>query len=206
MINFLALKSSILGDYSSSSKLIDELLAKYTPQQAIITEHDLAEQPLPVLDGEIAMAMRSPEQLNDKQRDALALSDKLISELVASDLLVIAAPMYNFMIPTQLKNWIDLVARAGKTFSYTEQGPQGLISGTRAIIVTTRGGMHKEQGTDQQVPYLKTVLNFMGISDIEVVYAESLAMGPETAELNLEQARKQLSVFTNDISTLNSQS
>ncbi|PKH02003.1 FMN-dependent NADH-azoreductase [Psychromonas sp. MB-3u-54] len=194
MINVLALKSSILGDYSSSSKLIDELLAKYTRQEATITEHDLALQPLPILDGEIATAMRMPEQLNDKQRNALALSDKLISELVSADLLVIAAPMYNFMIPTQLKNWIDLIARAGKTFSYSEQGPKGLLTGTRAIIVTTRGGMHKEQDSDQQIPYLKTVLNFIGISDIEVVYAEALAMGPETAVLNLEQARKQLSV------------
>lgn len=195
MINILALKSSILGDYSSSSKLIDELLAKYKQQQATITEHDLAQHPLPVLDGEIATAMRSPEELNDKQRNALVLSDKLISELVSADLLVIAAPMYNFMIPTQLKNWIDLVARAGKTFSYSEQGPKGLLSGTRAIIVTTRGGMHKEQASDQQIPYLKNILNFIGISDVEVVYAESLAMGPETAELNIEQARKQLSVF-----------
>ncbi|MFT6350398.1 MAG: FMN-dependent NADH-azoreductase, partial [Psychromonas sp.] len=93
-----------------------------------------------------------------------------------------------------LKNWIDLIARAGKTFSYTEQGPKGLLTGTRAIIVTTRGGIHTEQGSDQQIPYLKTVLNFIGISDIEVVYAEALAMGPETAVLNLEQARKQLSV------------
>jgi len=195
MINVLALKSSILGDYSSSSKLVDELLAKYKQQQAIITERDLAQQPLPVLDGEIATAMRAPEALNDKQCDALALSDKLISELVSADLLVIAAPMYNFMIPTQLKNWIDLIARAGKTFSYTEQGPKGLLSGTRAIIVTTRGGMHKEQASDQQIPYLKNILNFIGISDVEVVYAEALAMGPETAQLNLEQARKQLSVF-----------
>ncbi|MFT6349227.1 MAG: FMN-dependent NADH-azoreductase, partial [Psychromonas sp.] len=152
MINVLALKSSILGDYSSSSKLIDELLAKYKLQQATITEHDLAQQPLPILDGEIAMAMRTPELLNDKQRNALALSDKLISELLSADLLVIAAPMYNFMIPTQLKNWIDLIARAGKTFSYTEQGPKGLLTGTRAIIVTTRGGIHKEQGSDQQIP------------------------------------------------------
>jgi len=194
MINVLALKSSILGDYSSSSKLVDELLEKYKQQQAIITEHDLAQQPLPVLDGEIATAMRAPQALNGKQQDALALSDKLISELVSADLLVIAAPMYNFMIPTQLKNWIDLIARAGKTFSYTEQGPKGLLSGTRAIIVTTRGGMHKEQASDQQIPYLKNILNFIGISDIEVVYAEALAMGPETALLNIEQARKQLSV------------
>ncbi|WP_028864431.1 FMN-dependent NADH-azoreductase [Psychromonas aquimarina] len=194
MTNVLALKSSILGDYSSSSKLIDELLAQYAQQQAAVTVHDLAEQPLPVLDGEIASAMRSPEQLNDKQQHALNLSDQLIAELESADLLVIGAPMYNFMIPTQLKIWIDLVARAGKTFTYTEQGPEGLITGTRAVVVTTRGGMHKDQASDQMIPYLKNVLAFIGITDVEVVYAESLAMGPEAAAVNLEQAREQLAV------------
>ncbi|WP_019614628.1 FMN-dependent NADH-azoreductase [Psychromonas ossibalaenae] len=194
MTNVLALKSSILGDYSSSSKLIDELLAQYEKQQASVTLHDLAERPLPVLDGEIASAMRSAEQLNDKQQHALNLSDQLINELESADLLVIGAPMYNFMIPTQLKIWIDLVARAGKTFTYTEQGPEGLITGTRAIIVTTRGGMHKDQASDQMIPYLKNVLAFIGITDVEVVYAESLAMGPEAAVLNLDQARERLAV------------
>ncbi|MFT6985565.1 MAG: FMN-dependent NADH-azoreductase [Psychromonas sp.] len=195
MTNVLALKSSILGEHSSSSKLIDQLLAQYNQQSATITERDLALQPLPVLDGEIAVAMRAPEQLNDKQLEALALSDKMIDELILADLLVIGAPMYNFMIPTQLKNWIDLIARAGKTFSYTEQGPVGLITNTRAIIITTRGGAHKNQVSDQQIPYLKNILSFIGINDVEVVYAESLAMGPETAALNLEQASQQIKVL-----------
>jgi len=196
MTNVLALKSSILGEHSSSSKLIDQLLAKYKQQSAAIIERDLALQPLPVLDGEIAAAMRGvTEQLNDKQREALALSDQLIAELVAADMLVIGAPMYNFMIPTQLKNWIDLIARAGKTFSYTEMGPQGLISNTKAIIVTTRGGAHKDQSSDQEIPYLKNILSFIGINDVEVVYAESLAMGAEAAALNLEQASQQIQVL-----------
>jgi len=195
MTNVLALKSSILGEHSSSSKLIDQLLATYKGQSAIITERDLALQSLPVLDGEIALAMRAPEQLNEKQRQALTLSDELIAELVLADLLVIAAPMYNFMIPTQLKNWIDLIARAGKTFSYSEQGPVGLITNTRAIIVTTRGGAHKDQISDQEIPYLKNILSFIGINHVEVVYAESLAMGAETAAFNLEQASQQIQVL-----------
>lgn len=195
MTQVLALKSSILGEYSSSSKLVDELLAKYKTQQATITLRDLAEQPIPVLDGEIANALRAPEQLNEKQETALALSDQLISELENADVLILAAPMYNFNISTQLKNWIDLIARAGKTFTYTEKGPQGLITNTRAIIITTRGGMHKEQISDQQIPYLKNVLGFIGISDIQIVYAESLAMGPEVAKTNLDLASKQLATL-----------
>lgn len=195
MTNVLALKSSILGEHSSSSKLIDQLLAKYKQQSATITVRDLALHPLPVLDGEIAAAMRAPEQLNEKQRQALTLSDQLIAELVAADVLVIGAPMYNFMIPTQLKNWIDLIARAGKTFSYTELGPQGLISNSKAIIVTTRGGAHKDQISDQEIPYLKNILSFIGINQVEVVYAESLAMGAEAAALNLEQASEQIRVL-----------
>ena len=195
MTQVLALKSSILGEYSSSSKLVDELVEKYKAQQADITLRDLSLQPVPVLDGEIANALRAPEQLNEKQQDALALSDQLISELENADVLILAAPMYNFNISTQLKNWIDLIARAGKTFTYTEQGPKGLITNTRAIVITTRGGMHKDQLSDQQVPYLKTVLGFIGISEVEVVYAESLAMGPEIAQTSLDLASEQLATL-----------
>jgi FMN-dependent NADH-azoreductase len=195
MTQVLALKSSILAEYSSSSKLVDELVEKYTAQQAIVTVRDLAEQPLPVLDGEIANALRAPGELNETQQAAVALSDQLISELENADVLILAAPMYNFNIPTQLKNWIDLVARAGKTFTYTEKGPQGLITNTRAIIITTRGGMHKEQISDQQIPYLKNVLGFLGISDVQIVYAESLAMGPEVAKESLDLASKQLATL-----------
>lgn len=195
MTQVLALKSSILGEYSSSSKLVDELLEKYKAQQATITLRDLTQQPIPVLDGEILNALSAPEDLNEKQETALALSDQLISELENADVLILAAPMYNFNIPTQLKNWIDLVARAGKTFSYTEKGPQGLITNTRAIVITTRGGMHKDQISDQQIPYLKNVLGFLGMSDIQIVYAESLAMGPEVAKTNLDLASKQIATL-----------
>lgn len=191
MANVLVLKSSILGDYSSSSKLIDHLLDKMG-ETANVVERDLAAHPIPVLDGELATGLRGAESPTQRQQEALALSDQLINEIQANDTLVIAAPMYNFSIPTQLKNWIDFIARAGVTFTYTEQGPKGLIEGKKAIIVTTRGGNHKETPTDHITGYMKTVLGFIGITDIEFVYAEALAMGDDTAAKSMEQAEQHL--------------
>ncbi|GAB3515033.1 FMN-dependent NADH-azoreductase [Photobacterium alginatilyticum] len=192
MSKVLVLKSSILGDYSQSNGLIDHLVSSLEGNVSDITERDLAAQPLPVLDGEIAGGLRGGDDLSERQKETLAQSDQLINELKAHDTIVIAAPMYNFHIPTQLKNWIDLVARAGVTFSYTETGPVGLITGKKAILVTTRGGMHKDGPTDVMIPYLKTVLGFIGITDVEVVYGEALAMGPEIAEKAISEAKTEL--------------
>ncbi|STU71400.1 FMN-dependent NADH-azoreductase [Klebsiella pneumoniae subsp. ozaenae] len=118
---------------------------------------DLAANPIPVLDGELVGALRpSDAPLTPRQQEALALSDELIAELKGNDVIVIAAPMYNFNIPTQLKNYFDLVARAGVTFRYTEKGPEGLVTGKRAVVVTSRGGIHKDTPTDLVTPYLST--------------------------------------------------
>ncbi|RWX57583.1 FMN-dependent NADH-azoreductase [Photobacterium chitinilyticum] len=192
MSNVLVLKSSILGDYSQSNGLIDHLVSSIAGSVSSVTERDLAAQPLPVLDGEIAGGLRGGVDLSQRQKETLDQSDQLIEELKAHDTIVIAAPMYNFHIPTQLKNWIDLVARAGVTFSYTETGPVGLITGKKAVVVTTRGGMHKDGPTDVMIPYLKTVLGFIGITDVEVVYSEALAMGPEMAEKAIAGAKADL--------------
>ncbi|MGF1683481.1 FMN-dependent NADH-azoreductase [Photobacterium minamisatsumaniensis] len=195
MANLLVLKSSILGDYSQSNGLIDHLVSSWTDTQSVI-ERDLAAQPLPVLDGEIAGGLRGGDNLTQKQQDALALSDQLINEIHASDTLVIAAPMYNFSIPTQLKNWFDLIARAGVTFSYTEKGPVGLLTDKKVIVVTTRGGMHKDGATDTMVPYLKTILSFVGLTDVTFVYSEALAMGEELAAKALQEAKGELEKLT----------
>ncbi|MDD1782802.1 FMN-dependent NADH-azoreductase [Enterovibrio sp. ZSDZ35] len=191
MANVLVLKSSILGDYSSSSKLIDEMVQQFGTGTSVI-ERDLAAHPIPVLDGELMMGLRGGENLSPRQEEALALSDQLINEIQASDTLVIAAPMYNFNIPTQLKNWIDLIARAGVTFAYTEKGPQGLLKDKKAIIVTTRGGMHKDMPTEHITGYLTTVMGFVGITDVQFVYAEALAMGEEPAQASMTQASQEL--------------
>ena len=192
MAKVLVLKSSILGDYSQSAKLIDHLQQHWQGQGAEVTVRDLAAQPLPVLDGEIAMGLRGGDELTARQQEMLALSDELVAELKAHDTLVIAAPMYNFSIPTQLKNWIDLVARAGVTFTYTENGPKGLVEGKRAVLVTTRGGVHKNGASDHVVPYLKTVLGFIGIDEVETVYGEALNMGPEANEQGISEAKQSI--------------
>lgn len=191
MANVLVLKSSILGEYSSSTKLIDLMTEQFSDDTFVI-ERDLAAHPIPVLDGELALGLRGAENPSPRQQEALALSDQLIDEIKASDTLVIAAPMYNFNIPTQLKNWIDFIARAGVTFSYTENGPQGLLTGKKAIVVTTRGGMHQGQSSEHITGYLKTVLGFVGITDVQFVYAEALAMGEEFAKESMEKATNEL--------------
>ncbi|EAS44865.1 FMN-dependent NADH-azoreductase 1 [Photobacterium profundum] len=192
MSNVLVLKSSILGDYSQSNGLIDHLVSSWGDSVSSVIERDLVATPIPVLDGEIAGGLRGGDTLTARQEEALTLSDMLINELQNSDTIVIAAPMYNFSVPTQLKNWFDIIARAGVTFSYTENGPVGLITGKKVIVVTTRGGMHKDGPTDTMVPYLKTILGFIGLTDIEFVYGEALAMGEEMAAKGITNAKSAL--------------
>lgn len=190
MSRVLALKSSILGDYSQSTKLVEEFIKNV--DQDKLTVRDLAANPLPVLDFSVATALRATEDLSQDQQAIVDLSDTLIEEIKAADTLVIAAPMYNFTIPTQLKNWIDLIARAGVTFTYTENGVKGLIEGKKAIVVTTRGGIHKDAATDSVTPYLRTVLGFVGITDVEFVYAEALNMGDDAAAKGISEAQSKL--------------
>ncbi|CAI2313766.1 TPA: FMN-dependent NADH-azoreductase [Vibrio parahaemolyticus] len=193
MSRVLALKSSILGDYSQSNKLVEDFIKNV--DQDKLTVRDLAANPLPVLDFAVATALRATEDLSQEQQTVVDLSDTLIEEVKAADTLVIAAPMYNFTIPTQLKNWIDLIARAGVTFKYTENGVQGLIEGKKAIVVTTRGGIHKDSPTDNVTPYLRTVLGFVGITDVEFVYAEALNMGDDAASKGILEAQSQLATM-----------
>ncbi|EIO4560604.1 FMN-dependent NADH-azoreductase [Vibrio parahaemolyticus] len=193
MPRVLALKSSILGDYSQSNKLVEDFIKNV--DQDKLTVRDLAANPLPVLDFAVATALRATEDLSQEQQVVVDLSDTLIEEVKAADTLVIAAPMYNFTIPTQLKNWIDLIARAGVTFKYTENGVQGLIEGKKAIVVTTRGGIHKDSPTDNVTPYLRTVLGFVGITDVEFVYAEALNMGEDAASKGILEAQSQLATM-----------
>ncbi|MBF7982002.1 MULTISPECIES: FMN-dependent NADH-azoreductase [Rahnella] len=184
MSKVLVLKSSILANFSQSNQLADYLVAQYQAANSgsTVTVRDLAADPIPVLDGELVGALRpSDAPLSPRQEEALALSNTLIEELQAHDVIVIAAPMYNFNIPTQLKNYFDLVARAGVTFKYTEKGPEGLVKGKRVIVLTSRGGIHKDTASDLVAPYLSLFLGFLGMSDVEFVYAEGIAYGPEVA-------------------------
>lgn len=178
MAKILVLKSSIMGEGSQTNRLIDVMLEHRKDQglQDDITIRNLAEMNLPVLDLEIFQALRGAENINQDIQRIVALSDELIAELKSADLLVIGAPMYNLNVPTQLKNWFDLVARARQTFRYTETYPQGLVDGVKAMVVSSRGGIHVGQETEAVTPYLKAVLGLMGIHDVEFIYAEGLDM------------------------------
>ncbi|MFV5535348.1 NAD(P)H-dependent oxidoreductase [Acinetobacter pittii] len=178
MAKILVLKSSIMGEGSQTNRLIDIMLEHRKDQglQDDITIHNLAEMNLPVLDLEIFQALRGAENINQDIQQIVALSDELIAELKSADLLIIGAPMYNLNVPTQLKNWFDLVARARQTFRYTETYPQGLVEGVKAVVVSSRGGIHVGQETEAVTPYLKAVLGLMGIHDVEFIYAEGLDM------------------------------
>ena len=190
MSKVLVLKSSILAGYSQSSQLADFYIEQAQAKGDQITVRDLAANPVPVLDGELVGALRpSDAPLSPRQQEALALSDELIAELQAHDVIVINAPMYNFNIPTQLKNYFDLIARAGVTFRYTEAGPEGLVKGKRAVILSSRGGIHKDSPSDLLTPYVKLFLGFIGITDVEFVLAEGIAYGPEVATKATSEAK-----------------
>jgi FMN-dependent NADH-azoreductase len=184
MSKVLVLKSSILAGYSQSNQISDYFIEQWREKHSAdqITVRDLAADPIPVLDGELVGAMRPGDApLTSRQQEALALSDELIAELQAHDIVVFNAPMYNFTIPTQLKNYFDLIARAGVTFRYTENGPEGLVTGKRAVVISSRGGVHKDGPSDLLTPYVKLFLGFIGITDVNFIFAEGVAMGPEIA-------------------------
>lgn len=196
MAKILVLKSSIMGEGSQTNRLIDVMLEHRKDQglQDDITIRNLAEMNLPVLDLEIFQALRGAENVNQDIQQIVALSDELIAELKSADLLVIGAPMYNLNVPTQLKNWFDLVARARQTFRYTETYPQGLVEGVKAVVVSSRGGIHVGQETEAVTPYLKAVLGLMGIHDVDFVYAEGLDMQAYRNN-SLDMANQQVKEF-----------
>lgn len=192
MSNVLVLKSSILANYSQSNVLADYFVDQWRQQHSDdkIQVRDLAADPIPVLDGELVGALRpSDAPLTPRQQDALELSNTLVEELQASDVIVITAPMYNFNISTQLKNYFDLVARAGVTFRYTEAGPEGLLKGKKVYVLTSRGGIHKDTNTDLVTPYLRVFLGFIGLTDVEFVFEEGIAYGPEMATKAQQDAK-----------------
>jgi FMN-dependent NADH-azoreductase len=185
-VNILHLTSSARGNASYSNRVAAELIGEISARNpgAAVAVRDLARDPLPHIDDDFVAATKSPAgPQTERQRAQLAQSDALVDELLGSDVIVIAAPMINFTIPSNLKTWIDYVARAGRTFSYTEKGPQGLVTGKQVILVVARGGVYAgNPALDFQVPYLKSVLGFLGMTDVEVVEVEGTAFGPEAAE------------------------
>jgi FMN-dependent NADH-azoreductase len=149
----------------------------------VVELRDLAANPHPVLDEAALGALFTPaEQRTPEQAARVALDDALIAQVQSADAIVLGVPMYNFGVPVQLKTWIDAIARAGVTFRYTENGPEGLLKGKKVYVALARGGIYRDTPADSQVPYLKGVLGFLGMTDVEFIYAEGLAMGPESAD------------------------
>ncbi len=202
-MNILQLNSSARrvqdGQGSVSTRLAQELVAALSERQAgaALTVRDLGLDPVAPLDEAALGALFTPaEQRSPEQAARVAAADALVAELMAQDVIVIATPMINFGVPTQLKNWIDAVARAGVTFRYTATGPEGLVKGKKVYVVVASGGMHRGQSTDGITPYLRTVLGFMGMSDVEFIYAEGMGMGPEAVEAGMASARQQIAALT----------
>jgi FMN-dependent NADH-azoreductase len=139
------------------------------------------------------------EGLTEAQQRENALSEKLVSQFLAADVVVLGAPMYNFSVPSQLKAWIDRIAQAGRTFRYTEKGPQGLAGGKTVVIVSTRGGAYGDASAmDHQESYLKAVFGFLGVTDIRIVRAEGLAMGDAGKAQGLEAAQRAIQALATD--------
>lgn len=193
MSNVLVVTSSALAEHSVSSDLVKDVvdgLRRRDPALKLVTR-DLGANPVPHLTLDAATAIRG-EPTNEAQAQARALSDELIGEVQAADILVMGVPMYNFGIPSNLKSWFDYVLRGGTTFRYTEQGPEGLVKNKQAILVLAKGGYYSEgpmQVMDAQEPHVRAMLNFIGVTDIRYIRAEKLALGPDEREKSIIAAK-----------------
>lgn len=199
MTKVLILDSAVTGEASVSRKLTAEFAAQLKQREpsARIVTRDLGASPIPHLLPETVAGIRATAA-TEAEKAALTLSDELVDELRDIDLLVIGAPMYNFGIASGLKTWFDHILRAGVTFRYTESGPVGLLPVKKAVVIETRGGLYSEGpavAMDSQEPHLRTLLGFMGITDVTFIRAEKLAFGPEAAAAAVAEAIAELDGF-----------
>ncbi len=193
-MKLLHVDASILGTRSASRQLsaaVVERLRKATPGLEV-RYRDLAAEPLPHLSGEQLAAAQGAAPASADVQQAVAISQSILEEFLAADIVVIGAPMYNFTIPSQLKAWIDRIVVAGKTFRYTASGPEGLAGNKRVIIAISRGGFYgpgtPAAALEHLETYLRGIFGFIGITDPEIIVAEGLNIGPEQREKALQAA------------------
>ncbi len=169
MTNILQIDSSIFGKNGASSQLTQDLVngLKAQLENTTVNYRSVSEDELPHFSAETIRAIGD---------GSAELADTLISEVQNADVIVVGVPMYNFGVPSQLKSWFDYIARAGVTFRYTSEGPEGLLKDKKVFVITTRGGLHKDKASDIEVPFLKTILGFVGLTDVDFIYAEGLSM------------------------------
>ena len=195
MATLLQINSSLFSVDGQSSQLANafvELWLADKPDTQIV-RRDLAANPLPHLDAQrVAAFFAQPDARTAAQQLFVAESDALIDELKQADVIVIGLPMYNFGIPSTLKAYFDQIARAGVTFRYTENGPEGLLSGKKVYIFAARGGQYAGTALDSQTTYVRDFLKFLGLDDVQFVYAEGLNMGEQTRDQALTDAKQRL--------------
>ena len=198
-MNVLHIDSGILGDHSVSRRLTAAIAAqlKSDHPEATIVYRDLVAEPAAHLSGAHLMAANArPEDVDAKLAAEVADGAKILEQFLAADTVIIGAPMYNFSLPSQLKAWIDRIAVSGKTFRYTENGPEGLAGGKKIIVVSTRGGHYSDgpaAAMDHQESYLKVMLGFLGVTDIEFVRAEGLNISADHKQYAIAEAEKSIS-------------
>jgi FMN-dependent NADH-azoreductase len=194
-MHILQINASARRDGANSTRVANQITARLQAANpgATLTLRDLAVTPHPLLDEAALGALFTPAASRSPEQAArVALDDALIAEIQAHDTIVLGVPMYNFGVPVQLKSWIDAIARAGVTFRYTASGPEGLLTGKTVYLALARGGLYRDTANDSQVPYLKSVLGFLGLTDVRCIYAEGLAMGPDAAAQGFAQAEADL--------------
>lgn len=201
-MKLLHIDSSITGDQSVSRDLTARTVAAWvaTHPGTQVDHLDLAADVVPHLSADALGFRTGQAAATDAQRRENALSEALVSQFLAADVVVIGAPLYNFTIPTQLKAWIDRVAQAGRTFKYTDKGAVGLAGGKTVIVGLSRGGVYSTseggRAMEHQETYLQTVLGFFGITDVRFVRAEGVAMGPEPKAKALAAAEGEIRAQT----------
>ena len=192
-MNILQVNSSARREASHSTRLASRLVQRLrdADAEATLIVRDLNNHP--VLDEAALGALFTPaDQRTPEQAARVALDDTLIAEIQAADVVVLGVPMYNFGVPAPLKNWIDAISRTGVTFRYTEKGPEGLLKDKKVYVALTRGGKYRDTPADTQVPYLKMVFTFLGLTDVHFVYAEGLSMGPDAEQNAIASAHEQI--------------
>jgi len=202
MTHVLQINSSLFTDNGQSTQLADGFVSRLREREPglTVTRRDLAAEPLPHLDADRFTAfLTAAEERSARQAALVAESDRLIAELFAADVLVIAAPMYNFSIPSALKAWFDHIARANVTFRYTENGPVGLAGGRRAVVFGARGGVYAGDA-DLETPYIRQFLGLLGITDVAFAQAQGLAMGDEARAQGLATAQRERDRLVEDLS------
>ncbi|MFT5708614.1 MAG: FMN-dependent NADH-azoreductase [Oceanospirillaceae bacterium] len=198
-MNILQINSSPMGENSVSKGLTTRFVEKLTERlyTAELTSRDLADTNVPLLTAATVGAFYTPvEALADDQKALISLSDELVAELEAAEVIVIGAPMHNFSVSGQLKTYIDQVARVGRTFQYTENGPQGLLKDKKVFVMVTTGGNYTSgplASLDHLTPYLATMLGFIGITDVTFIQCPSMAANEEAKASSIAAANAQIS-------------